>query len=44
LNGILKLASPKTSFLFQNQKEIILLNLVLVDKKGNKIAESNYFF
>lgn len=45
LDGILKLASPKTSFFIsESERDNSFLNLVLVDKKGNKIAESNYFF
>lgn len=45
LDGILKLASPKISFFIsESERDNSFLNLVLVDKKGNKIAESNYFF
>ena len=45
LDRILKLASPKTSFFIsESERDNSFLNLVLVDKKGNKIAESNYFF
>ncbi|PJJ66148.1 beta-mannosidase [Chryseobacterium geocarposphaerae] len=45
LDGILKLASPKTSFFIsESERDNSFLNLILVDKKGNKIAESNYFF
>jgi beta-mannosidase len=45
LDGILKLASPKTSFFIsESERDSSFLNLVLVDKKGNKITESNYFF
>lgn len=45
LNGILKLASPKISFFISDlERDSSFLNLILVDKKGNKIAESNHFF
>lgn len=45
LDGILKLASPKTSFFIpESERDNSFLNLILVDKKGNKITESNHFF
>lgn len=45
LDGILKLASPKTSFFIpEPERDNSFLNLILVDKKGNKITESNHFF
>lgn len=45
LDRILKLASPKTSFFIpESERDNSFLNLILVDKKGNKITESNHFF